>query len=39
MKYFEVREETRKERRMKKAMLKEQGRLEYTKRKENETDT
>lgn len=33
-KYFEVREETRKERRTKKAMLREQGRLEALKRKE-----
>lgn len=36
MQYFEVREETRKERRMKKALLKEQSRLEYIKRKESE---
>lgn len=36
MKYFEVREETRKERRIKKAMLKEKDRLEYIKRKDNE---
>lgn len=33
-KYFEIREETRKERRMRKAMLREQGRLEYIKSKE-----
>lgn len=38
MRYFEVREETRKERRTKKAMLREQGRLEYIKRTENGTD-
>lgn len=35
-KYFEVREESRKEKRMKKAMLREQGRLEALKRKEKD---
>lgn len=34
-KYFEIREETRKERRMKKAILREQGRLEALRRNEN----
>lgn len=34
-KYYEVREETRKERRMKKAMLREQGRIEAHRKKEN----
>lgn len=32
-KYFEIREETRKDRRLKKAFLREQGRIEATKRK------
>lgn len=36
MKYFEVREETRQERRTKKALLREQGRLEALKRKQSE---
>lgn len=38
MQYLEVREETRKERRMRKAMLREQGRLEYIKRTQNVRD-
>lgn len=37
MRYFEVREETRKERRMKKAALKEKGRLEYLKRTQSDS--
>lgn len=39
MRYFEVREETRQERRMKKAMLREQGRLEHIKRTQNGINT
>lgn len=39
MKYFEVREDSRKERRTRKAMLREQERLEYLRRKQNDTDT